>query len=129
LRANLDWLEQLTRRPVSALRVEGKVAASRAWVQLKADVTGRCIETVRLEEATALGAALLAGIGCGMYPGHAAAGAAVEHELETRAPTPALAATYTDVFENGCRRLPGLVGDVAVVLSRATARASGPAGA
>jgi xylulokinase len=121
LRANLDWLEKLTHQPVPVLRAEGKVTASRVWAQLKADVTGRRIETVRLEEATALGAALLAGTGCGIYRDHAAAGAAVEQELEPWVPTPALAATYTDVFQHGFRRLPALVGEVATVLSRATA--------
>lgn len=119
LRANLDWLERLTNQPVPVLRAEGKVTLRRVWAQLKAEVTGRRIETVRLEEATALGAALLAGTGCGIYRDHAAAGAAVEQELEARSPTPVLAATYTDVFEHGFCRLPALVGEVATVLSRA----------
>ena len=45
----------------------------------------------------------------------------MEQELEPWVPTPALAATYTDVFQHGFRRLPALVGEVATVLSRATA--------
>jgi xylulokinase len=37
------------------------------WMQNKADVTGKVIEVPALEEATTLGAALLAGIGLGLY--------------------------------------------------------------
>ena len=37
------------------------------WMQNKADVTGKIIEVPALEEATTLGAALLAGIGLGIY--------------------------------------------------------------
>lgn len=37
------------------------------WMQNKADVTGRTIEVPAMEEATALGAAILAGIGVGIY--------------------------------------------------------------
>ncbi len=120
LRANLDWLERLVGRDIPAVRAEGTLIASRVWMQLKADVTGRRIEAVRLDEATALGAALLAGVGCGLYPDHGAAGDAVEREIRTWAPTPKLAATYGDVFEHGFQRLPQLVGEVAPALSRAT---------
>ncbi len=37
------------------------------WMQNKADVTGRPIEVSGVEEATPLGAAILAGIGVGIY--------------------------------------------------------------
>ena len=37
------------------------------WMQNKADVVGRPIEVPELEEATPLGAAILAGIGVGLY--------------------------------------------------------------
>jgi xylulokinase len=123
LRANLDWLERLVGRDIRTLRAEGKLTTSRVWMQLKADVTGRQIEAIRLDEATALGTALLAGVGCRLYPDHAAAGDAVERELKTWTPTPGLAATYSDVFEHGFRHLPRLVGEVAPALARATTRA------
>ena len=119
LRGNLDWLGRLVGRDIRSLRAEGKLTMSRVWMQLKADVTGRRIEALRLDEATALGAALLAGVGCGLYADHGAAGDAVERVITTWAPTPGLAATYADVFEHGFVRLATLVGEVGPVLTRA----------
>ncbi len=37
------------------------------WMQNKADIAGRPVITLEIEEATALGAAMLAGVGCGLY--------------------------------------------------------------
>jgi xylulokinase len=44
------------------IRVIGGGAASELWMQIKADVTGRPVRRVLVKEATALGAALLAGV-------------------------------------------------------------------
>jgi len=121
LRANLDWLERYTGRAIPALRVEGPMTASRVWMQLKADVSGRRVRGVRLDEATALGAALLAGVGAGLYADHGAAAVVVEHRLEDWSPTQPLAQTYTDVFEHGFRPLPDAIRDLVAVLDRAGA--------
>jgi xylulokinase len=45
----------------------GGAVRNELWMQNKADVVGRAIETPELEEAVVLGAALLAGIGVGIY--------------------------------------------------------------
>ena len=45
----------------------GGAVRNQFWMQNKADVTGKVIEVPALEEATTLGAALLAGIGLGLY--------------------------------------------------------------
>jgi xylulokinase len=76
LRANLDWLGV-----EGPLRVEGGATRSPLWMRLKADVTGRTIETAGLEEATLRGAAVLAGVGAGCYV-DARSGAAVAVSLE-----------------------------------------------
>ena len=49
------------------VRVVGGGARSGLWLQIKADVTGRAMRPVRVEEPTALGAALLAGVAAGTY--------------------------------------------------------------
>jgi xylulokinase len=51
----------------SEIRVVGGGARSRDWLQTKADVTGRPVRAVQVEEATALGAALLAAVACGTF--------------------------------------------------------------
>jgi len=48
------------------MRVVGGGARSPFWLQLKADVTGRVVRVVEADEATAVGAAMLAGVGAGL---------------------------------------------------------------
>ena len=69
---NLRWLiETVERRfkfPLPRLRVIGGGAKSAPWMQMLADVTQRTVETVRYpQEAGAIGAALIAAIGLGIY--------------------------------------------------------------
>jgi len=54
--------------PVRAIRVGGGGARSPLWRQIQADVYGQAVETVQAEEGAAYGAALLAGVGAGVWP-------------------------------------------------------------
>ncbi len=49
------------------IRVVGGGARSRLWLQMKADVTGRRVRVLATDEATAQGAAMLAGVGAGIF--------------------------------------------------------------
>ena len=53
--------------PVKAIRVGGGGARSPLWRQIQADVYGQAVETVQAEEGAAYGAALLAGVGAGVW--------------------------------------------------------------
>ncbi|HLJ54824.1 MAG TPA: xylulokinase [Chthonomonadaceae bacterium] len=53
--------------PVREVRASGGGARSRVWRQIQADVTGYAHATVNVDEGPALGAALLAGVGTGLY--------------------------------------------------------------
>ena len=52
---------------VGAMRAMGGAANSLIWTQIKSDVTGKPIEVPASDTATTLGAALLAGVGVGIY--------------------------------------------------------------
>ena len=52
---------------IGTLNAMGGSATSILWTQIKADVTGRRIQVPASDTATTLGAALLAGVGCGLY--------------------------------------------------------------
>lgn len=67
LRHNLDTAAGLGVE-VDELRAMGGAANSRLWTQIKADVTGREIAVPASDTATTLGAAILAGVGVGVYP-------------------------------------------------------------
>ena len=49
------------------LKEMGGAANSALWTQIKADVTGRDINVPSSDTATTLGAAILAGVGAGLY--------------------------------------------------------------
>jgi xylulokinase len=54
--------------PVETIRLGGGGARSPLWRQVQADTYGRAVEIVEAEEGGAYGAALLAGVGCGVWP-------------------------------------------------------------
>ena len=54
--------------PVSRVRVGGGGARSSLWREIQAAVYGRDVETVAAEEGAAYGAAILAGVGAGVWP-------------------------------------------------------------
>jgi xylulokinase len=69
---NLRWMIEVVEThfgfPLPTLRVIGGGARGAPWMQIIADVTGRHVETViNPQEAGAVGAALTAAIGLGLY--------------------------------------------------------------
>jgi xylulokinase len=70
---NLRWMIEMVEKhfgfPLPVLRVIGGGARGTPWMQIIADVTGRQVETVaNPQEAGAVGGALTAAIGLGLYP-------------------------------------------------------------
>jgi xylulokinase len=66
LRHNLEIAEKAGAK-VEILRAMGGSANSILWTQIKADVTGKAIQVPSSDTATTLGAAILAGVGVGVY--------------------------------------------------------------
>ncbi len=66
LKHNLDTAMEVG-VSVGTLSSVGGSSNSRVWTQLKADITGRKIEVPFSDHATTLGAAILAGVGIGIY--------------------------------------------------------------
>ncbi len=54
--------------PVNKIRITGGGARSPLWRQIQADVYGHPVETIAADEGGAYGAALLAGVGTGVWP-------------------------------------------------------------
>jgi xylulokinase len=84
--------------PVRAIRLGGGGARSPLWRQIQADVYAQPVEIVAAEEGAAYGAALLAGIGAGVWPSADAAGDAVIHVAQRIAPEPADSAKLQDFY-------------------------------
>lgn len=54
--------------PITQVRASGGGARSAVWRQIQADVSGHDHVTINIDEGPALGVALLAGVGTGVYP-------------------------------------------------------------
>jgi xylulokinase len=67
LRDSLAVFQELN-IPVHRIRLGGGGARSGLWRQIQADVYGQPVEILEAEEGAAYGAALLAGVGAGLWP-------------------------------------------------------------
>jgi xylulokinase len=88
--------------PFDRVVVVGGAARNRFWMQNKADMVGglfgQTIEVSDIEEATSLGAAMLAGIGVGLYQNEEDAFAHVQKPSMVYEPDPAAARVYARLY-------------------------------
>ena len=80
------------------------------WMQNKADVVGKTIEAPEVREATPLGAAILAGIGVGLYKNEQDAYDRVHRPGRIYEPDASQARIYAEGFETYRQLYPALVG-------------------
>ena len=78
----VEAMAAATGRPVRSLRVDGGACAMDSMLQLQADQLGVTVQRPRLQEATALGAAYLAGLAIGVWPSLEALGQHWELDFE-----------------------------------------------
>lgn len=98
LRANLDLLETWLPGTPDTVRVEGGVVRNLPWMQARADITGRPLLSVEQANMTALGAALLSGVGAAVFASATDAGGALRLELREWTPDPARTARYDEAY-------------------------------
>lgn len=101
-RTHVAWLREAFAFD-GAARLTGGGARSDLWSQLFADGLGMEIEVPDAEEAGARGAAVLAGLGAGVWPDLDAACAATVRVAHRHAPTPDGQARMDDLFDR-CTR-------------------------
>jgi len=106
-REGLDLLEQAG-VTVQEFRATGGGAKSPVWLQIKADILGTPLATVKVTEAGALGAAILAGVGTGVYRSTREAVEAVVQVDRVFEPNPARHERYSERFKKYCRVYPAL---------------------
>ena len=110
LRAIIEGLDYQVLDIVAALRSSlaidpdrlvavGGATRNQFWMQNKADVIGLPIEVPEVEEATPLGAAILAGIGVGLYRNEQDAFERVYKPGKTYQPDTQLAPKYTEWYQ------------------------------
>jgi len=94
--------------PVEKIRVGGGGARSRLWREIQAGVYGHAVETVTAEEGAAYGAALLAGVGAGVWPTVDTACDAGVHAAEVTRPNVADAAVLDQRYQEFRRIYPAI---------------------
>jgi xylulokinase len=93
------------------IRVIGGGSRSALWLQIKADVTRIPVRQVLNPEPTALGAAMLAGVGAGMFRDAPQATQCMTKLADFwYEPDPANAAVYEDAYQNYRRLFDALEG-------------------
>jgi xylulokinase len=93
---------------LGVVRATGGGARSRFGLQLRAALSGVTIELVECQEATCLGAALLAGVATGKYENLQTAVAATVRVTDVVVPDPSLAESYQQHFQRYCAFFPTL---------------------
>ncbi len=86
--------------PVDVMHAMGGAANSRVWTQIKADVTGCEFRVPASDTATPLGAAILAGVGVGMYESFEQAVEKTVRISRTHAPNPKTPAYTAEFIKN-----------------------------
>ncbi len=80
------------------IRIVGGGARDDLWASIKANVLGRPVRRVLTEEATAVGAAMVAGVGAGLFADFSAASVAVHLDPNCIEPEPAAQTRYADAY-------------------------------
>ncbi len=99
-RLMIDGVETGLGRRLQPLKCFGGGSQNTFWTRIKAAVLNRPLTVCDTRENTALGAALLAGIGAGCFVDHAAAAQCVGSTGQQVEPDPQLAAFYQYRFES-----------------------------
>jgi xylulokinase len=94
--------------PVNRIRLGGGGARSALWRQIQADIYGRDVERVEAEEGAAYGAAMLAGVGAGIWQSVDAACQAIVRVAETVSVRPKVAEGMNELYEAYRRAYPAM---------------------
>jgi sugar (pentulose or hexulose) kinase len=103
VRANLEQLSEVTGYEFSEIRLAGGMSQSDLLAQILSNVTQARVAPVAIHEATALGAALCAGVAAGLYSDF---GAAVEASVENRkacTPVESDAESSQKLYQSWCK--------------------------
>jgi autoinducer-2 kinase len=98
--AHLQVIEETTGQSIDHAVFTGGASKGTLWPRILADVLGIPVHVPRVKESTALGAAMFAGIGAGLYPDVAAAAREVVSFETTLDPDPDAHSKYGELYEN-----------------------------
>lgn len=92
----------------ASIALLGGATRSELWNQMQADIYGCPVETIVSQEASALGAAMIAAAGAGLYPSLKDAVCGMAHMKRRYEPNPVNSARYTESYHAWLNCLDGL---------------------
>jgi autoinducer 2 (AI-2) kinase len=98
-RGHMRIVEEVAEIEVREVVLTGGAAKGTLWPQIVADALGVAVSIPEVKESTALGAALYAGVGAGLFPDAAEAAERLVRFERTFEPDPAAAAAYDALYE------------------------------
>lgn len=98
LREGKERVEKRSGQPLQRLMVSGGGSQSDEIMQITADVFGMPVERPHTYETSALGAAVAAAVGCGIYPNFANAVDSMTHTGDCFMPDPENQKIYNDLY-------------------------------
>lgn len=104
-REMVEALEDALSLKTESIRAVGGTVRNAFWMQNKADILGKVIEVPETDDATALGAALLAGLGSGLYRNEAEAIARTYRPGRSYEPDLKAFESYSGLYEDIYRKL------------------------
>ncbi len=110
--------ESIIKSRLDHIAVTGGGTRNGEWMKIKADVLGKSVFVSKMAEDSARGAAMLAGIGCGVYAGVQDATGKVGVHCKPQEPSPEsnlIYRRYLDVFEKMYDALKGINSDISVI--------------
>jgi sugar (pentulose or hexulose) kinase len=105
-----DMLNSMVRSGVAVTeaRLLGGPTRSRVWNQIQADVYGVPVTTLKVTDATVLGAAILGGVGAGVFSSIPAGVEAMVRLDERYEPIPGNVEIYAKLYDAYCRAYDGM---------------------
>ncbi len=104
-RHNVEEMQQLTNQDITSLALMGGVTRLQLLSQLKADALNYPVLVPQIPEAAATGAALLAGLGAGIFKGPSDALSSLRYDCRQIDPLPQHAAWYDTLYHQVYRPL------------------------
>ena len=96
--------------PIERTKICGGGAKSLLWKKIIANVMNLKVDVIESEEGPALGAAILASVGCGEYPDVETAAEQIVHVIETIEPEEDLVAKYEERYQKFQKIYPAIKG-------------------
>jgi sugar (pentulose or hexulose) kinase/phosphoglycerate dehydrogenase-like enzyme len=98
LRANLEQLESVAGAAATSVRITGGLSRSRFFSQLVSDALGRELSVTATPESSALGAAICAGVGAGLFADVTAGAAALVRVARICRPAESSSSAYAELY-------------------------------